>query len=275
MNEFGGVPACLVSRRIAVLHLKPDCLGRGLSGDAVRLLGEHGFRVAAFRVGAPTRDLLWLMHGRSLDWTVDDWFHNIRLYEFGPALTLLLHSDGDAGATSAQQRLSAIKGGALPSLFGRGTLRRMLGARTRIFNLVHCADHIEEALAEALCCFDPSVIASAADAADGLEAREITSEIAAHAYGGGLECELGALWTAWQHRIRHSCRHSPAAEAVAAESLVARLGAPDAGILDLKALLMLMERLHVYSSPVERYVFESHFLYGSAASASLPRGERT
>ncbi len=135
-----------LSDKLGFLVLKPDCVLRGLVRSMEHELAQEGFEVVAFRIGRMPTSLLFQMHGTTARLEVDDWHFNVRMHEFGPSIGLLLRSNRTfSGGFTAQTRLGAIKGGALPSNFGADTLRSRMRALNRVCNLLHCPDTSEEA----------------------------------------------------------------------------------------------------------------------------------
>lgn len=172
-------------RSLAFLLLKPDVVLRGISGEVLEVLADAGFGVVDFRVGSLPKALFSRMYRPTFRWDLDHWEFNRELYKYGPVIALLLRKTASAGdAARAQECLRAFKGSALPECLAAGSLRGRLGASSRVFNVVHVPDGVDDARREALSWFSESCLESATR-----EAREagaaflpLEAELVGHGY---------------------------------------------------------------------------------------------
>jgi nucleoside diphosphate kinase len=126
--------------------LKPDIFYRNLLPELLSHLEQHQFQIVDFLSGKVTDAHYRLMYSHHFRWDLDDWHHNKKLFDFGPALGLLLYSKQGIDAT---QFLNQIKGSALPKDRKPDSLRALLQSKSRIFNLLHVPDQMELAQKEA------------------------------------------------------------------------------------------------------------------------------
>ena len=131
----------------AFILCKPDLFLRGLLPKFLTSLEEQNFFIKEFFCGKVTSNHFRLMYTAHFRYDVDDWQHNQKLYEFGPALGLLL---SNSTTTSPLSALNSLKGAALPSERKIDSLRYLFGSKSRLFNLLHVPDQIEHSYTEAL-----------------------------------------------------------------------------------------------------------------------------
>jgi nucleoside diphosphate kinase len=131
----------------AFILCKPDLFLRGLIPQFLTFVEAKGFTVQEFYCGKVNPKHFQLMYSTTFRYDVDDWQHNQRLYEFGPALGLLLNRSDDEPALTS---LKHLKGAALPNERAANSLRYLLGSKSRVFNLLHVPDREEECYEQAL-----------------------------------------------------------------------------------------------------------------------------
>ncbi len=139
------------SRPLVFVLLKPDVFYRNLLSDLLSYLESHHFYVIEFFSGRVNESHYHLMYSHSFCWDVDDWNHNRRLFDFGPALGLVLHSDQSIDAI---HYLNEVKGSALPKERKLESLRALFQSKSRIFNLFHVPNGAEQAKKEGMHWFD-------------------------------------------------------------------------------------------------------------------------
>jgi len=135
--------------RSTFLLVKPDIPIRGLLEPFLQDLLGRGLCVRKFLIGrCGSRSLRTAYGGTKFKWQFDDWELNTKVYQFGPALGLIVEGVGHTTTTSAHDVLCASKGAALPRDWTHGTLRASFGVN-RVFNAVHVPDTAIQANEEA------------------------------------------------------------------------------------------------------------------------------
>ncbi len=130
---------------IAFILCKPDFLLRGLLHKFLSYLEEKDFYICEFLCARVTPDHFRLMYTNHFRYDVDDWHHNQKLYDFGPALGLLLVN---YKVTSALEKLNQLKGAALPKNRTTDSIRYLFGSKSRLLNLLHVPDQLEQSYKE-------------------------------------------------------------------------------------------------------------------------------
>ncbi len=139
-----------LSSEVGFALFKPDLFHRQLLVLVFKFLQELGFIPLSFLAARVSDDQYKKMYSSQFLWEVDDWYHNKKIYTFGPGLGILLyHEKGNT-----QERLSQMKGAALPKDRQEGSLRRKFSSKSRVFNLIHVPDNKQQAEKEALQWFE-------------------------------------------------------------------------------------------------------------------------
>lgn len=79
-----------MNKEIAFLLCKPDIFLRGLLSPFIDILVKEHFIFYDFFCGCLNSSQFDAIYSCTFRWDVDDWFHNRKLYEFGPALGLAI-----------------------------------------------------------------------------------------------------------------------------------------------------------------------------------------
>lgn len=139
--------------------LKSDVVLRAITGDVLRYFEGSGLQLVDFRCGRMNELLYQSMYQDAFLWPVDYWSHNLKAYEFGPVIGLMLW---DATAWEqgrrAQESIAARKGSALPSRLLSTTIRGQFKAASRVFNVLHAPDNVEAALRESCIWFGATLV---------------------------------------------------------------------------------------------------------------------
>lgn len=244
-----------LSPDFAYLVIKPDCVRRGLVHILLGELAHENFEVLAFRIGRVPMSLLFQSHGAAGRLEVDDWRFNARLHEFGPSVSLLLRRRAGAKRGTAHAHLRALKGGALPSNFGSGTLRSRVGALNRVCNLLHCPDTPLEIVRD-LEAWMPRVEAQVTGTA--VTATSVIEEIERHGYHETC-FDPAALVKPLRERLRHATTWRSLNRALMTRAEAIFKGVAAGQPLGMGAhayLLGLLEDAGVYISAEESYVLE-------------------
>ena len=136
--------------KTAFLLCKSDVFLRTLLPQFLTFLEDNNFSIKDYLVGRVTESHFRLMYTTHFRCDVDDWHHNQKIYDFGPALGLLLKNDS---AISTLQSLIQLKGSALPKDRNPNSIRYLFGSKSRLFNLIHVPDTNEQSDKETLSWF--------------------------------------------------------------------------------------------------------------------------
>src|SRR3954469_7248345 len=125
---------------VAFLLLTPDAVRRHLAAPIVGRVRAAGLRVLAYRVLDAAPADLRQFHHRHPSVAADPTLYDLaaRLFAAGPMVALRLTIA--AGAPTASERLTRLKGAGDPTRAEPGTLRRDFRAINTILNLVHASD---------------------------------------------------------------------------------------------------------------------------------------
>lgn len=215
----------------------------------MKILEEAELKLLSFRIGAMSLDTYRLMH-RDFDWRLDSWSFNYRMYEFGPAIGLLLLAPEQWQTSAVQHELNRMKGATLVEELKEGTIRERLAASNRLFNIVHVADSPETAFAEWrswFCCYKCETLPSNGEDvlpyenADARLSRLVVSELQGQGYMQDRKIQPDRLLFHIRLRLLHGWLHSH------------RLNRQDAPTVALR----LLRRTYLHACAQLRHVYNS------------------
>lgn len=124
--------------------LKPDNFLQESYQKSLRVLREDGFGVLNYRILKVNSDLLAQMYIKDFSPNLDFYSFNNQLFDFAPAIALILEKDG-----MKQEDFCALKGSAIPEwIKDKNHLRYKMKAQTRIFNRIHIPQTTKQAYIE-------------------------------------------------------------------------------------------------------------------------------
>lgn len=187
------------------LLCKPDLFLRAMLPQFLAYLEDNQFFVKKYLIGKVSDLHFRLMYTTHFRSDVDDWHHNRKIYEFGPALGLLVenrtleassfsHSGNFAwkqsdeehfntnfnSSASTLQKLGELKGSALPKERNPNSIRYLFQSKSRLFNLIHIADNLEQSEKEAFNWFGSQECVNQSQ--PGSSSGEILAEVDKHGY---------------------------------------------------------------------------------------------
>lgn len=196
-----------MSAKTAFLLCKPDVFLRTLLPQFLTFLKDNDFTIKNYLVGRLIESHFRLMYTTHFRCDVDDWYHNQKIYDFGPALGLLIKNDS---ATSTLQSLIQLKGSALPKDRKPNSIRHLFGSKSRLFNLIHVPDTNEQSNKETLSWFGSCKFEDSSSQLP-ITKEEILHEINQHGYQeiGSLDPEYAFLKAKIRlmHAIQKKCIH--------------------------------------------------------------------
>ncbi|MGB7127523.1 MAG: nucleoside-diphosphate kinase [Candidatus Rhabdochlamydia sp.] len=133
--------------RFAFIIFKPDVFCRRVLSELLDCLEQAQFQIVEFLSGKMSDSQYKLMYSHNFRWDLDDWHHNKKIFEFGPALGLLIYCQRPINALTF---LNEIKGAAVPKNRNPNTWRAHFQSKSRVFNLLHIPDQLNQAKKEAL-----------------------------------------------------------------------------------------------------------------------------
>lgn len=181
--------------------LKPDVFLRGiLSNILLTILDDH-VQVLDFKCGRLCNRQFYLMYSTSFSWNYDHWAHNKMSFEFGPVLALLLVST-QYSAQELLEHFNQIKGSALPFQRQTQSIRYQYKSKSRIFNILHIPNTIEESRQQTSTWFGKNSASAA------LKSQDILDEIQSHGYLSELDLDPEYTFIKIKMRLIHSLEKS-------------------------------------------------------------------
>lgn len=128
---------------VEYLHilLKPDAFYRGVVKDILETLEVNQIQVFVSDIIRPNEILLGTMYDKNFCWEYDYYYHNRKLYELGPCLSLVCKYD-------KKKDYKQLKGSSLPINPRVGSIRQQFQVKDRTLNLIHIADTLDNSQKE-------------------------------------------------------------------------------------------------------------------------------
>lgn len=126
---------------LAYFLLKPDCILLDKTKALAEILYDRDFVIHAFKCSSLPSKLYDVMYYSGFRSELDYWLHNKKAYKFGPVTGVVC----SWSKSQAQKKLKALQGAAVPELEIEESfsLRKLLKASNRCFNVLHVPDSTE------------------------------------------------------------------------------------------------------------------------------------
>lgn len=129
-------------KRLFHIVIKPDGFYRNIVENIVEnLISDYGINICVASIIKPNAQLLDIMY-EDFKWEHDYIFHNRKLFELGPSLSLVCYANEKID-------FEILKGGALPSdNYKNNSVRARFNIVDRSINLIHIADNEKKSFSE-------------------------------------------------------------------------------------------------------------------------------
>lgn len=258
--------------------LKPDNFLQKTYKNSLTILQEEGFSLLNYKILKVNDELLMHMYAYDFSADLDFYSFNNKLFDFAPAIALILKKTG-----ITQESFSIQKGSAIPEwITDKSCFRSKMQAQTRIFNRIHIPKTSDQAYTERTFVFGVDNIITSDSLLDEIK------------YSGYCET-LKSPFQVWKYiKYRIACalnvpldlkeflKHSMQSDIKQENSLWQKLLSDKSDIIDQQIISLIvkmnekslnhlvynldyfwncLELKHIFVSSEEKYYLSGYFLY--------------